>query len=246
MCLIIHKPKGVPVQLDLLHSASQYNPHGYGLMAFTGPQKISIYRHHYTNFDELRRAYLQVEKYECVIHLRLCTRGNITRTNTHPFRVTNSIYMAHNGTLNIHCRMPGRSDSWHIVNDYLTPLLQLSPKILHNEKFQQHLAAKIGPNNRLVFMDVQRRKTIIINQQLGIDYQGLWLSNTKWFDAASFGIAKPDIPVHDSQTPKNAEPKLSLAFTNINAHNYQQSRLSTLSMPTRIENSNGRALSCPP
>ena len=211
MCLIIHKPKGVQVHLDLLHSASQYNPHGYGLMALTGPQKISIHRHHCTNFDELRRAYLQVEKHECVIHLRLRTRGNITRTNTHPFRVTKSIFMAHNGTLNIHCRLPGRSDSWHIVNDYLTPLLKHTPKILHNEVFQQYIAAKIGPNNRLVFMDAQQRKTVIINQQLGIEYQGLWLSNTKWFDAASFGLSLSDSLSNTTQILK--KPKLKFFQT---------------------------------
>jgi predicted glutamine amidotransferase len=224
MCLIIHKPKEVPVHLDLLRSASQYNPHGYGLMALTGPQKISIYRHHCTDFDELRRAYLQVAKYECVIHLRLRTRGNITKTNTHPFLVTKSIYMAHNGTLNIHCRMPGRSDSWHIVNDYLAPLLLQTPKILYNEKFQQHLAAKIGPNNRLVFMDAQHRKTIIINQQLGVEYQGLWLSNTKWFDAASFGLSKSELLTDTSQNPNNSEHKISQAFTNTNLNHFPYTR----------------------
>jgi hypothetical protein len=212
MCLIIHKPKGVQVHLDLLHSASEYNPHGYGLMALTGPQKISILRHPCTNFDELRRAYLQVAKYECVIHLRLRTRGNITRMNTHPFRVTESIYMAHNGTLNIHCRLPGRSDSWHVVNDYLTPLLHHTPKILHDKAFQQHLAAKIGSNNRMVFMDAQQRKTIIINQQLGVEYQGLWLSNTKWFDAASFGLSIPDSLSNTSQMLKKPELKLFQTF----------------------------------
>lgn len=212
MCLIIHQPKGVRVNLDLLHSASQYNPHGYGLMAFTGPQKISIHRHHCTNFDELRRAYLQLAKHECVIHLRFCTRGNITRTNTHPFQVTKSIYMAHNGTLNIHCRLPGRSDSWHIVNDYLTPLLQHTPKILHNEVFQQHLAAKIGPNNRLVFMDAQQKKTIIINQQLGVEYQDLWLSNTKWFDAANFGLSISDSLSNMTQILKERKLKLFHTF----------------------------------
>jgi hypothetical protein len=214
MCLIIHKPKEAKVHLDLLHSASQYNPHGYGIMAFTGPKKISVHRHHYTNFEELRRAYLQLAKYECVIHLRLCTRGNITQTNTHPFRVTKSIYMAHNGTLNIHCRLPGRSDSWHIVNDYLTPLLEETPKILYNDMFQHYIAAKIGPNNRLVFMDAEQKKTIIINQRLGVEYNGLWLSNTKWFDAANFGLAKSDAFNNINPAAKNPEHKFSQTFHN--------------------------------
>lgn len=208
MCLIIHKPKGVRVHLDLLHSASIFNPDGYGIMAFTSPQKISIYRHRHTNFDELRRTYLQFANYECVIHLRLRTSGKISNINTHPFRVTQSIYMAHNGTLDIHCRLPGRSDSWHIVNDYLTPLFQHKPKILHNEKFQQYMSTKIGPNNRLVFMDAQHRRTIIINRDLGVEYQGLWLSNTKWFDAASFGLCKTDLSSTLPEIQKKTEPKL--------------------------------------
>ncbi|MEQ1531885.1 MAG: class II glutamine amidotransferase [Methylococcales bacterium] len=191
MCLIIYKPKGVPVPIELLNSASQYNPHGYGLMALTGPQKISIHRHPHSCFDELRRVYHNVAKHECVIHLRLRTRGNITKMNTHPFQVTKDIFMAHNGTLDIHCRLPGRSDSWHMANDFLTPLLQHKPKLLLSKAFQDHITAKIGSNNRLVFMDAHHRKTIIINRELGVEYQDLWLSNTRWLDAASFGLNPP-------------------------------------------------------
>ena len=194
MCLIIHKPKDVQIHPDLLNSACQYNPHGYGLMALSGPQKIRVLRRSHTHFGELYKNYLQVANYECVIHLRLRTRGNITQSNTHPFRVSDSIYMAHNGTLDVHCRLPGRSDSWHIANDYLNPLLGKNARILYDDAFQRKLATEIGPNNRLVFMDAKQRETIIINKQFGVEYQGLWLSNTKWFDAARFGLAINDQP----------------------------------------------------
>jgi hypothetical protein len=60
---------------------------------------------------------------------------------------------------------------------------------LYDKTFQEHLAAKIGPNNRMVFMDAQYKKTVFINKQLGIEYRDLWLSNTKWFDSASFGLS---------------------------------------------------------
>lgn len=196
MCLIIHKPKNAEIDLDLLHSASQYNPHGYGLMAFTGPQKINVIRSQSTHFEDLHRAYAHFAKYECVIHLRLRTRGHINATNTHPFRITNTIYMAHNGTLDINCRIPGRSDSWHMANDLLNPLLHHNPKIIHHKNFQQYMAKKIGPSNRMVFMDADHQKTIIINQPFGIEYRGVWLSNTKWFDAARFGLSIPQSSHH--------------------------------------------------
>lgn len=197
MCLIIHKPKHVKINVDLLHSASEHNPHGFGLMAFAGPQKINIIRSQHTRFDDLRRAYSHFAKYECVIHLRLRTRGHVNNTNTHPFKLTNSIYMAHNGTLEINCRVPGRSDSWHMANDLLSPLLVDNPRILHNKNFQSYVGEKIGANNRMVFMDAELQKTVIINESLGVEYQGAWLSNTKWFDSARFGLSN-SISANDS------------------------------------------------
>jgi predicted glutamine amidotransferase len=208
MCLIIHKPKDAKINLDLLQSASEYNPHGYGFMAFAGPQKINIFRDQKTNFDELRRAYTHFAKYECVIHLRLRTRGNINKTNTHPFRITNSIYMAHNGTLDINCRVPGRSDSWHMANDLLSPLLRRSPKVIHNKTFQNYMAKKIGVNNRIVFMDADQQQTIIINKALGVEYHGVWLSNSKWFDAAKFGLAAERVSAHAEQSSGYSKLKL--------------------------------------
>lgn len=208
MCLIIHKPKDAKLDLELLYSASQYNPHGYGLMAFTGPQKISVIRDQYTHFEALRRAYVHFAKHECVIHLRLRTRGHINHANTHPFRVTNSIYMAHNGTLDINCRIPGRSDSWHMANDLLQPLLRRNPNIIHAKSFQSYFAKNIGPNNRMVFMDADRQKTVVINKSLGAEYQGAWLSNTKWFDSAKFGLTLPNCS--NGQSVSDACSKLKL------------------------------------
>lgn len=206
MCLMIHKPKNAKLDMDLLHSASQYNPHGYGLMALTGPHKINVVRDQKTSFDELRRAYTHFAKHECVIHLRLRTRGHVNQSNTHPFRLTNAIYMSHNGTLDINCRIPGRSDSWHMANDFLSPLLLRNPKIIHNRIFQHDIAQQIGAHNRMIFMDADRQKTVIINQSLGVEYRGLWLSNTKWFDAARFGL--PTSRPHNDRATNDVISKL--------------------------------------
>lgn len=208
MCLIIHKPKDAKIDLDLLHSACLYNPHGYGLMAFTGHQKISVVREQHTDFDALRRAYRHFARHECVIHLRLRTRGHVNTINTHPFRVTDSIYMAHNGTLDINCRIPGRSDSWHMAHDILSPLLQRNPKLIHNRDFQNYVAGKIGTHNRLVFMDADQQKAIIINKSLGVDYQDVWLSNTRWFDAARFGLPAPVACCHPNHSAACAKLNL--------------------------------------
>jgi predicted glutamine amidotransferase len=190
MCLIIYKPRHAEVPLDLLRSAAEHNPDGFGLMSFAGSNGVNVKRRRTTCFKALCRAYRRMVNQECVIHLRLRTQGDITAANTHPFRLTPDLYMAHNGTLDIACRVQGRSDSWHAANDYLGPILRNNPDLLYSQGFQKLLKAWIGPNNRFVFMDARRQKTVIVNREHGVEFRGLWLSNTRWFDAARFGLPR--------------------------------------------------------
>jgi hypothetical protein len=164
MCLIIYKPRHAEVPVDLLRSAAEHNPDGFGLMFFGGSNWVNVKRRPITCFNALCRAYRSVGDQECVIHLRLRTRGDITAANTHPFRVTPDVYIAHNGTLDIDYRVQGRSDSWHAANDYLRPILRHNPDLLHRHDFQTLLKSWIEPGNRLVFMDARRQKTIIVNR----------------------------------------------------------------------------------
>jgi hypothetical protein len=196
MCLIIHKPRHAQVPVDLLRSAAEHNPDGFGLMAFGASSWVNVTRRRTTCFNALHRAYRSVGDQECVIHLRLRTRGGITAANTHPFRVTPDVYMVHNGTLDIECRVQGRSDSWHAAHDYLRPILRHNPDLLHSPDFQALLKTWIGPDNRLVFMDARRQRTVIVNREHGVEFQGLWLSNTRWFDAGRFGLPQQErVPV---------------------------------------------------
>jgi hypothetical protein len=192
MCLIIHKPKGVKVPKALLQSAAEYNPDGFGFMAFAGPMRsIRVNKSHVTKFPDLWMSYQEYETEECVIHLRKRTRGGIEQDNTHPFQITEHLYMAHNGTLNVPCWTPGKSDTWHLVNNHLRPMLSARPQALYEWAFQTFLKAWIGPANRLVFMDALSRSTVILNKEHGVERAGLWLSNTRWFDAASLGLQLP-------------------------------------------------------
>ena len=44
MCLIIHQPLGTTTPVELLRSAAEYNPDGFGFMGFdgTGRPRITI------------------------------------------------------------------------------------------------------------------------------------------------------------------------------------------------------------
>jgi glutamine amidotransferase class II-like protein len=192
MCLIIHKPRGIKVPRELLQSAAEYNPHGFGFMAFAEPGSVRVTKHCVTSFPDLWRSYREYETEECVIHLRKRTRGSIEHDNTHPLLITEQLYLAHNGTLPIPCWIPGKSDTWHLVTNHLRPMLSSRPEAVHEWAFQTFLKAWIGPANKLVFMDARARSTVIIHKEQGVEFDGLWLSNRHWFEATRLGLKSPN------------------------------------------------------
>jgi hypothetical protein len=189
MCLIIHKPAGVTVPRPLLQSAADHNGDGFGFMAFGGGRRLKISRRPVTHPWELLSIYEDYAAEECVIHLRRTTRGLSDADNTHPFLVTDRIGLVHNGTLDVHCHSPGRSDTWHLVEDVLRPILVSDPQVLYGRTFQSLLAGIAGPANKFVFMDAGQQRTVIVNRDHGVELDGLWLSNGRWFDAPRFGVS---------------------------------------------------------
>jgi len=191
MCLVIHKPAEVEVPPLLLDSAADFNPHGFGIMSFSRERELQVRRRSVTNKKELHRLYAQFSAQECVIHLRYGTSGRVDCGNTHPIRITKDIYMAHNGTMNMERHLEARSDTWHLVHDYLRPILSRRPALLHDRFFHDMVLSWCGPQNRFVFMDAGTGKTVIVNRDKGFDVDGLWVSNTRWFDASKFPWHRP-------------------------------------------------------
>ena len=61
MCLIIHKPAQADVPEDLLASAAEFNPHGFGLMTFGADRGITVRRRSQTRLPELKRRIEELE-----------------------------------------------------------------------------------------------------------------------------------------------------------------------------------------
>jgi len=186
MCLVIHKPRGAQIPDELLASASHYNPDGFGIMAFDASGGIDVRRRARTRLAELRRLYREREEFECVVHLRYRTRGAIELGNTQPMRITRDIYMVHNGTVDVGLHTEERSDTWHLIEDYLRPILRRRPDNLYDAGFAKLIRAWAGEHNRFVFMDARRGATVVINRESGVACGDLWLSNARWFDATGF------------------------------------------------------------
>ena len=93
MCLIIHKPQPMSRVDDfILDNAEAINPDGFGIV-YTDDNSC------YTTMDyDKARELLDVNR-PYVAHYRYATRGVVNTSNTHPFPITENMWLFSNGTV---------------------------------------------------------------------------------------------------------------------------------------------------
>jgi gamma-glutamylaminecyclotransferase len=115
MCLIIHKPKGTKVPLEILETAASKNPDGYGITYLD-----SFATHRGMTCNSLK--YLARTKRPYVLHFRFATVGSVSLDNCHPFDVKSNHYLLYsNGTVHGYGDAT-RSDTQEIAEDVLSKL----------------------------------------------------------------------------------------------------------------------------
>jgi len=182
VCLILHKPAGAKVPTELIEAAAAFNRDGWGLMGFTPGGELLLERHAGVDAARIERRLRGLREAELCLHLRLRTRGANSAENLHPLKVSDRFHLMHNGTLKLAARVPGRSDSWHFAVDVLRPLAVNWPELLGHPSFLALVEAGLTPENKVVVLDAQARRFIVYNRHHGADFEGLWLSSTRWID----------------------------------------------------------------
>lgn len=188
MCLIIHQPAGARTPLALLQSASEYNPDGYGFMGLDARGRARIERGLDVDLAHVAELAERFAGLECAWHFRRRTRGATRADNLHPFKLGDGLYLMHNGTANVPLRVAGHSDTWHLVNDYLAPLLAHRRKLIYDRSFLRILDQWLGRDNRLVFLDERDARIELPHRADGHEWRGLWLSNIRWVDRRLLGL----------------------------------------------------------
>jgi hypothetical protein len=90
----------------------------------------------------------------------------------------------HNGILSTGNKADtSKSDTWHYIKDYLRPMLALNPDYAFTPAFADIIGSHIGSSNKFVLMDEQGRQAVV-NQDAGVYWSGLWLSNTYAWSAS--------------------------------------------------------------
>jgi hypothetical protein len=187
MCILIHHTANTSFSDEVLRDFYSHNPDGFGLM-FGDGQKIHVTKS-LGSVDETIALYRDIaEGRECIIHYRMKTHGNIDTANCHPYRITDELWLAHNGILS--AGNPIRkemSDTWHMIEYILRPIAESNMDMLFTEDFQEYLGDLIGSSNKFALCHADGR-IAVINREAGVEHFGAWLSNTYAWSASKHGF----------------------------------------------------------
>lgn len=187
MCLLINHPANTNFTDEFLLDVYDGNSDGFGAV-YAENGELGIIKTLGTP-DQIKKIYLEeLAHRDCIIHYRMKTHGTIDLDNCHPYKVTDNVWMAHNGILSFGNPIdPKRSDTWHFIEFVLRPALLGQPELLFEMDFQDYISDMIGASNKFAFMHSDGR-TVVINESSGVQFQGAWLSNTYAWSAHKFGV----------------------------------------------------------
>lgn len=120
MCLIIHKPAECNITADIVKSALDYNPDGFGIMALGDARKYKT-----VTQSQVMQILAEFDGIECAVHFRMATDGMVHKKLAHPFKLKNRAYLMHNGILSKYRtdRKAKESDTTRFVSEFCNPLI---------------------------------------------------------------------------------------------------------------------------
>lgn len=119
-------------------------------------------------------AGLPDDERDLAMHWRWRTHGDIDLDNCHPYQVSQTTALMHNGILSTgNAADVTKSDTWHFIQDYL---IGVPDDVLHQAGFREMLGDFIG-SNKFAIMSADGRLSVI-NKDQGISHDSVWYSNT--------------------------------------------------------------------
>lgn len=198
MCLLITQNNQAPILSDdWLEDFYDFNSDGVGVMRSENGSLIVEKILPKSAKEFIKFYHEHIAGKSCAFHLRMRTHGEIDLDNCHPYPVLNfaehglDLWLMHNGILHTdNLADKTKSDTWHYIKNYLTPMLEKNPDFAFSEAFSELIGDHIGSSNKFVMMDSLGRMTTI-NKDAGVYWGGLWLSNTYAWSASSSASKKP-------------------------------------------------------
>ncbi len=197
MCLLLlNKAHAPEISADQFKTAWGNNPHGGGLV-YTDSTGKMVVRKTQKSWAWFYKIYLDAKAEapdsHFIVHFRWATHGPKNTENTHPFKVWDGLYFAHNGVL----RNYGDHDTKSDTRDFNERILHAMPDDFYmNPDFIRLLSEHIGTNNKMVFLDADNNYSIL-NEKSGTWISGNWYSNGSHVPTPSYSYTRS----HHSDEP---------------------------------------------
>jgi predicted glutamine amidotransferase len=178
MCLLVKQPASSKFSDEFLRDVYFKNQDGLGVMYADG-DKMHVFKCLPANAEEFVDFYRKhAEGRDCVWHARMQTHGDIDFDNCHPYKVTEDVWLAHNGVLSTsNDADKSKSDTWHFIRNVIRPALIGQPELLLDKDWQEFIEKAIGSSNKFALVRADG-VVVVMNEKAGVEYQGAWLSNT--------------------------------------------------------------------
>ncbi len=176
MCVAIHKPADKTLTKDRLRICDINNPDGAGYAAVV--EGRLIVEKGFSDFEEFWRAFDQIQHgNQCLVHFRVASAGSKDMANCHPWLVSDTLAIVHNGTLeDFKVKDSEESDTSNFNEQVLKELFTLlGPKFYLSPVIHYLLRKTIG-DSKMAFLDADGDCSII-NQERGVADDGVWYSN---------------------------------------------------------------------
>ena len=177
MCLLIFCKGGHTPSKSTLRTAGKHNPDGFGFSVI-GDNLIHTYKSMELE-DTITEFYKMRDRYPkglALFHLRIATGGTVDVNNCHPFYVSSTLVMGHNGILPID-EERGLSDTNLFATEWL-PQLDV-PDLLDTTDGMAELS-QFASGSKLVFLNIGddlKDDYYIVNEKYGHWSDGVWYSN---------------------------------------------------------------------
>jgi hypothetical protein len=192
MCLAIYKPATTRPDWDAYRNGFAVNDDSWGFAVVVNGTLVT--RCGIGNFEEFREAFEPYSECQSIIHFRWATHGKKDTGNCHPFLVSESLAMIHNGVISIECEVDkDRSDTWHFNELVLKPLYARDADFYRRNEvvYTQQLAHK---GSKFVFLRADGDFCIWNEGDGDWEDDGHWYSNdshTGYYYRSAIGYSTP-------------------------------------------------------
>lgn len=221
MCIaIVNKYSVLP--LETFKNSFENNPDGAGI-AYVGNKGIEVIKE-MADYKKLYDKYVEIRQetdMPILIHFRIGTSGIKDERNVHPFLVSNSLALIHNGMIDYNIVNKDYSDTWHFTE--LIKSLKNADRVLNSDSIEFQMLSAFTRGSKVAFLHDSGQFSII-NESAGHWAGDTWYSNKTYMECDYFNVGGKKVYKYDGLFDESENE-----FSVFNKHDLDDWHLNVLS-----------------